>query len=58
MDEVSYTIAELRAELLRFETELREAGLRTNTVQTYVGRSATFVDWLAGDYVPRGPISS
>lgn len=58
MDEVSYTIVELRAELRRFETELREAGLRMSTVQTYVGRSATFVDWLAGDYVPRGPISS
>lgn len=57
MYKTTYTVAELQAELLRFEAELRKAGLRSTTVQTYVGRSATFVAWLAGDYTPRGPVS-
>ena len=48
----SWTIAELRSELARFEAELRAAGLSENSVQTYVGRSQYFVRWLAGDYVP------
>ena len=56
MEQASYTLEELRAELLRFEAELRAAGLRESSVQTYVGRSSTFLAWLAGDYHPRGPI--
>ena len=56
MKQTHYTLDELRQELLRFEAQLRSAGLRENSVQTYVGRSSTFLSWLAGDYVPRGPV--
>jgi hypothetical protein len=52
MTSTSWTVADLRRELARFEAELRAAGLSENSVQTYVGRSAYFVRWLAGDYVP------
>lgn len=48
----SWTSDELRRELERFETELREAGLAANSVRTYVDRSLVFVRWLSGDYVP------
>ena len=50
-----WTTAELERELDRFEAELRDAGLAATSVQTYVNRSRTFVRWLAGEYVPRGP---
>jgi hypothetical protein len=46
---------ELEAALGEFEAALRQAELSENTVQTYVGRSQTFVRWLMGDYVPHGP---
>jgi hypothetical protein len=52
MSTQSYTIADLRRELARFEAELRAAGLAENSVRTYVGRSEYFVRWLAGEYVP------
>lgn len=51
----SWTIAELQAELVRFEAEARRAGLAENSVRTYVGRSQTFVRWLAGDFQFQGP---
>jgi hypothetical protein len=51
----SWTIDDLRVELGRFERELRAAGLKDSSVQTYVDRSARFVTWLAGNYTPRGP---
>jgi hypothetical protein len=50
-----WTVDELRDELQRFESELRAAGLADASVRTYVGRSETFVRWLAGDYTPRAP---
>ena len=46
---------ELEAALGEFEAALRQAELSENTVQTYVGRSQTFVRWLMGDDVPHGP---
>jgi len=46
---------ELLSQLQRFEAALRVAGLRETTVQTYVGRSETFIRWLIGEYTPRGP---
>ncbi len=46
---------ELVSRLHVFEMELRAAGLSDNTVNTYVGRSETFVRWLRGEYTPRGP---
>jgi hypothetical protein len=49
-----YSTEELRAELVRFERELREAGLKDNSVTTYVDRTGRFLKWLEGDYQPRG----
>jgi hypothetical protein len=37
----------------RFEEELRDAGLKENSVRTYVDRSRYFVCWLADAYEPR-----
>lgn len=53
----NYTTEELYGKLEEFKLELEAAGLKPNTVQTYEGRSRTFVDWLAGRYRPRGPNS-
>jgi hypothetical protein len=51
----NWTTDELRAELLRFERELRAANLKDSSIQTYVDRSGRFLKWLDGDYHPRGP---
>lgn len=51
----SWTVDELDRELKRFEHELKAAGLRPSSVQTYVERSERFIRWLRGDYHPRGP---
>lgn len=48
-----YSVSELRTELLRFERELREAGLKDTSVTTYVDRSGRFLKWLEGGYQPR-----
>jgi hypothetical protein len=50
-----YSPAELRAELRRFEHQLRAAGLKETSVTTYVDRTSRFLKWLEGDYQPRGP---
>lgn len=50
-----WSIHDLRAELQRFEADLRAAGLKDNTVRTYVNRSDVFLRWLIGEYRPRGP---
>lgn len=47
---------DLWAALEEFRSELTEAGLRSNSVETYVGRATVFLRWLDGDYQPRGPI--
>ena len=49
----SWTLDELHEELERWELELRLQGKAENTVATYIGRSETFLRWLAGDYDPR-----
>jgi len=51
----TWTLGELRPELERFEGELRAAGLKRTTINTYVDRAEVFLRWLAGDYHPRGP---
>ena len=51
----SHSVSDLYVKLDEFRAELEEAGLKPNSINTYVGRSKTFVDWLAGDYQPRGP---
>jgi hypothetical protein len=38
-----------------FKRELEVAGLRDSSVETYVGRTKTFLRWLDGDYIPTGP---
>jgi len=50
-----YSTDELRSELARFEQELRAAGLKENSVITYVDRTGRFIKWLDGDYRPRWP---
>jgi hypothetical protein len=55
LNDEHYTVEDLRAELRRFENELRAAGLRENSVSTYVDRTGRFLKWLDGDYHPRGP---
>lgn len=52
--DTTWTIGELQQELERFEAEARRAGLKENTVRTYVDRSAIFVRWLSGDYQFQG----
>jgi hypothetical protein len=47
-----WTLAELQAELRRFEADLRAAGLKENSVATYVGRTQYFLSWLVGEYTP------
>jgi hypothetical protein len=51
----SWTIEDLRQDLRRFEDELVEANLKPSSVETYVGRSNTFLRWLDGKYKPQGP---
>lgn len=55
MTQESWTLAELRHELQRFQAATERAGLRPHTVDTYVGRSEQFVRCLAGDFWFRGP---
>jgi hypothetical protein len=47
--------ADLWRALEEFRQELEAAGLRPNTVETYVSRTAVFLRWLDGDYTPQGP---
>ncbi len=58
MQDQSWSGNDLLKELRTFEAELRAAGLSENTVNTYVGRSDTFVRWLRGEYSPIGPNSA
>lgn len=51
----AWTIEELYEGLDAFEADLRQAGLKDASVETYVGRTRFFVRWLDGDYVPQGP---
>lgn len=51
----SWTIGELKAKLAVFEAALRDAGLRENSVRTYVDRSERFIRWLVEEYTPKGP---
>lgn len=54
-NDTAWTVGDLHAELERFEAEARRAGLKENTVRTYVDRSTIFVRWLAGEYEFQGP---
>ena len=48
----TWTIEELRDELVSFEEELRAAGLAEPSVRTYVDRSERFPRWLVGESIP------
>jgi hypothetical protein len=50
---LSWTEAELRAALDKYENELRAAGKARNTVNTYVQHPERFINWLVGAYQPR-----
>jgi hypothetical protein len=51
----TWSLTDLMDELERFEREARAAGLKENSVRTYVDRSRYFVRWLAGDFQFQGP---
>jgi hypothetical protein len=51
----TWTLEELYDALDRFEAAARAAGLKENSVRTYVDRSRYFVRWLSGDFEFRGP---
>lgn len=53
--DTTWSIADLMNELENFEREARAAGLKENSVRTYVDRSRYFVRWLAGDFQFQGP---
>jgi hypothetical protein len=55
VQEQRWTGDELLSRLQVFEQELRAARYADNSVNTYVGRSKTFVRWLQGEWTPRGP---
>ena len=52
MTQKSWTEAELRTALDRYEEELRAAGKARNTVTTYVQHPERFINWLVGGYRP------
>ena len=52
MPERSWSLAELRSELERYEVELRAAGKGQLTIDTYIGQSERFVRFLIADYFP------
>jgi hypothetical protein len=56
MSQNRWTLDELHAELARFEQELRAARLKESSIHTYIDRTARFLRWLDGDYVPQGPV--
>lgn len=43
-------------ELSTYESELRSAKLRRNTISTYVQHPERFINWLEHAYTPRGPL--
>ena len=48
----SWSLAQLRSELERYEGELRAAGKEPRTIDTYVGQPERFVRFLIGDFRP------
>ena len=52
MSDRSWSLAQLRSEIERYEAELRAAGKAQRTIDTYVGQSERFVRFLTGDYRP------
>jgi hypothetical protein len=54
--EPRWSAAELRAELNRYEAELRAAGKTRNTVNTYVQHPERFINWLVGRYRPTSQV--
>jgi hypothetical protein len=57
MKDQSWTINELSKALDKYEQELRDNGLRRNTINTYVQHPERFIRWLADGYSPTGPRS-
>lgn len=53
--DTTWSLVDLMGELGRFAQEARAAGLKENSVRTYVDRSRTFVRWPASDFEFQGP---
>jgi hypothetical protein len=52
MSDRSWSLAQLRSEIERYDAELRAAGKEHRTIDTYVGQSERFVRFRIGDYRP------
>ena len=48
----AWTLEQLRAELERYERELRDANMTPETIQSYTDRAHRFISWLDGAYKP------
>ena len=48
---------ELQTELVRYETECRDARMRERATRSYVDYARRFLAWRLGDYQPRGTSS-
>jgi hypothetical protein len=61
--EASWTLADLRRDLDRWERELRGSvgsdgqPYSEHTISTHINHSAQFIRWLAGEWRPLGPRS-
>ena len=49
-------LAEVRAALERFETEVEESKLSKDSQQTYSNHARQFVRWLEGYFTPGGTL--
>jgi hypothetical protein len=54
----SWTTSQLHEALDVYEQQLRDSGLRRNTINTYVQHPERFIRWLDNDYTPIGPRSN
>ena len=55
MSHEQWTATDLTEAIARWRDELCARGYPPATVDNYVSRSRIFVQWLAGEWRPRGP---
>ena len=47
-------LRQVRTAFIRYEEEVKTAGLKESTEKTYITHSRNFVRWLDDDFVPGG----
>lgn len=52
----NWSTDQLLEEVKSYKQQLEAAGMKPNTVHTYVDRAERFIKWLAGDYQPKSPL--